>query len=492
MKKTRPNLKIDPIEVQRELCRRSLAYYAKAAWHLVEPGREYVHGWHIDSICEHLEAVTNGQIRNLLINMPPRCMKSSLVSVFWPTWVWTFRPEARWLFSSYAESLSIRDSVKCRRVIQSPWYQHRFGNTFTLTGDQNQKQKFENNKTGHRIATSVGGAGTGEGGDYIVCDDPHRAMDVRSDAMRESVLDWWDSEMSSRGNNPKTVCKVIVMQRLHEDDLSGHILEQGGYEHLCLPMEYEGDRCHSSLGWTDPRSEFNELLWPTRFGAPEVAEMKLRMGSQEAAGQLQQRPAPAEGNIIKKSWWKFYDIAPLDLHGHCIAADLTFGASETSDYTVFTVWATRGADRYLLDMVRARMTFTEQITALQNLCKKWPKASAKYIENAANGKALIDTLRTKITGLIPVQPEGSKEARAQSIAPMIEAGNVFLPKPENQPWIDDVLTEWTMFPSGRHDDIVDSMTLALRRLTSAHNFDIDLSFNNQLVRASPFFRTGLC
>ena len=456
--------RINRIELERELCRRSLAYFAKAAWEIVEPGREYVHGWHIDAICEHLEAVTRGEIRNLLVNLPPRCMKSTLVSVLWPVWVWTFRPEARWLFASYAESLSIRDSVKCRRIILSLWYQRLFGGVFQLTGDQNEKKRFENDKTGYRLATSVGGAGTGEGGDYIVCDDPHRASDVKSQAMREGALEWWDAEMSSRGNNPKTVAKVVIMQRLHEDDLSGHILAQGGYEHLRLPMEYEGPRPPTSIGWSDPRTEEGELLWSERFGAAEVAEMKRRMGSLEAAGQLQQRPAPAEGNLVKNSWWRFYDEPPTDFDQVCIGVDLTFGASENSDYVAMVVLGRKAGQFYLLDVVRERMSFTDSIRALLSLCAKWPNATAKYIEAAANGKALIDTLQEKVPGLIGVRPEGSKEARAQAVTPLIEAGNVFLARPETAPWVQEFLSEWSVFPAGRHDDILDASVLALTKL----------------------------
>ncbi len=156
-------------DIDKELAQRSLSEYIRQAWHIVEPGNRYVPGWHIDAICEHLEAATRGEIRNLIINIPPRHMKSLITCVFWPTWLWTSRPETRWLFSSYGENLSIRDSIKCRRIIQSNWYQKNWGDTFQLTGDQNSKTRFENDKTGYRLATGVGGLGTGDGGDFLVC-----------------------------------------------------------------------------------------------------------------------------------------------------------------------------------------------------------------------------------------------------------------------------------------------------------------------------------
>jgi hypothetical protein len=226
-------------ELDRELATRRLSEFIRQAWHVVEPGTPFVPGWHLDAICEHLEAISRGDIRNLLITIPPRHMKSLAVSVFWPCWEWIRWPQRRWLYASYAESLSIRDSLRCRRLIQSPWYQSCFGDRFKLTEDQNEKHRFENDHSGCRIASSVGGSNTGEGGDRIVCDDPHNVQEGESEVIRRNACDWWDRVMSTRLNDPKTGAKVIIMQRVHETDLAGHVLEQGGYEHLCLPAEYE-------------------------------------------------------------------------------------------------------------------------------------------------------------------------------------------------------------------------------------------------------------
>src|SRR5579862_8651315 len=203
------------VKVERELATRSLSEFVRQAWQVVEPSTPFVPGFHIDAIIEHLEAVTRGEIRNLLINVPPRHMKSLLVSVFWPAWEWIAHPERRWLYSSYAASLSIRDSVKFRRLIESPWYQSRWGDRFSLTSDQNTKVRVDNSRSGYRIATSVGGSATGEGGDRIICDDPHNVQEVESDSVRKGTLDWWDVVMSTRVNDPKTSAMVVVMQRCH-------------------------------------------------------------------------------------------------------------------------------------------------------------------------------------------------------------------------------------------------------------------------------------
>src|SRR5580704_19108782 len=279
-------------EIDAECALRRLREFGQQAWPIVEPSTPFVPGWHVDAIIEHLEAVSSGQIRNLLINVPPRHMKSLLVSVLWPAWEWILHPERRWLYSSYAASLSIRDSVKCRTLIESPWYRSRWGHIFSLTSDQNAKTRFDNNRSGYRLSTSVGGSVTGEGGDRIVCDDPHNVQEVASDTVRKSAIDWWDVAMSTRVNDPKTSAMVIVMQRCHQRDLSGHLLEKGNFEHLCLPAEYEGPGRTTSIGYFDPRTELGELLWPERFGHKEIEELKINLGSYASAGQLQQRPSP--------------------------------------------------------------------------------------------------------------------------------------------------------------------------------------------------------
>ena len=205
-------------KVERELAARSFREFVLQAWAVIEPLTPFVPGWHIDAIIEYLEAVTRGEIRNLLINVPPRHMKSLLVSVLWPAWEWIAHPERRWLYSSYAATLSIRDSVKCRTLIESPWYQRFWGDRYALASDQNTKTRFDNNRSGYRIATSVGGTATGEGGDRIVCDDPHNVQDAESDSVRKATLDWFDVVMSTRVNDPRSAAKVVVMQRCHQQD----------------------------------------------------------------------------------------------------------------------------------------------------------------------------------------------------------------------------------------------------------------------------------
>lgn len=469
------------LKAQQELERRlnekakaenRLRDFVRAGWHVVEPGRKFVPNWHLDAICDHLEAVTLGQIRFLVINIPPRCMKSLAVSVFWPCWEWTKFPSNRFLCSSYAQRLSIRDSVKCRRLITSPWYQSFWGENFVLTGDQNEKGRFENNKTGYRISTSVGGTGTGEGGDRIVVDDPISADDANSDIKRENTNDWWDDTMSTRGNDPMKAAFVIVMQRLHEDDLSGHVLKTGLYTHLNLPMEFEPkNRCVVFLKghkfFEDPRTRNGELLWPERIDDSTLDRYKKTMTSYAIAGQFQQRPAPEEGGIFKKAWFRrFGPKSDLDLPTsglHVIQSwDMSFKDTDGSDFVCGLVLGRHGPNFYVMDRDKRRLDFPKTCQAVLTMTAKWPSAHAKCVEDKANGSAVISLLRQKIPGMIEIQPEGGKKARAHAIAPVCESGNVYLP--EDAPWVDDFIYELCSFPNATHDDQVDAFTQGILRL----------------------------
>lgn len=478
-------------EIEKELCQRSLVEFIKGAWHIVEPGRKYVHGWHIDAIAEHLEAVTAGQIRNLIINIPPRHMKSLTVCVFWFCWAWASRPESRWIFASYNEGLAIRDSLKCRRMIESPWYQRLWGDKFRLTGDQNQKRKFENTATGHRLSTGVGGGATGEGGDFIIVDDPIKALDAHSVSSRETANDWWDNTMSTRGNDPETVAKVVIMQRLHEEDLTGHLLARmknrgEHYEHLCLPAEYVPTKRITVLGWEDPRTEIGELLWPQRISRASLLNLKSALSSYGAAGQLQQDPVPAEGNIFKKAWWRYWkpvgvnlppvvvqvengfiEIEAVDLpekfEEQLQSWDCAFKDASDNDFVAGQVWGRAGANKYLLDYFKERVDIVGTMGAITAMSSKWERTLLKLVEDKANGPAVMQLLRGKLPGLVGVEPEGGKLARAHAVVPQIESSNVFVPHPLLYSWVEPFITNCAGFPNVAHDDDVDAMTQALTR-----------------------------
>jgi predicted phage terminase large subunit-like protein len=362
-----------------------------------------------------------------------------------------------------------------------------------MVGDQNEKTRYENDHTGVRLSTSVG-TGTGEGGDFRVLDDPHNQEDIHSDKIRESDLDWWTQTWSTRANDPKRASEVIVMQRLHERDLTGYALaEVGGYDHLCLPMRFEPDRaCVTSIGWQDPRRAAGELLWPERMGEEELKPLQKRLGNYGVAGQHQQLPTPAGGGIFRKRWWGYWYPAHLNngrsplpvkaqnedgvwvdceqrplperMDRQIQSWDCAFKDSRSSSYVVGQVWGALGADAYLLDQVRDKMDLPATCAAVAAISARHPAASAKYVEDKANGPAVIQTLQGRIPGLIPVNPQGDKVARAHAASPYVEAGNVWLPHPAVFPWVNDYLAEVGMFPNGEYNDQVDAMTQALMKL----------------------------
>lgn len=454
-------------QVQAERLSRRLRSFVDGAWPILEPSTPFKPNWHIDAICEALESVTAGEVRRLVINVPPRHMKSLSVAVCWPCWAWTRRPELRWVFASYAQKLSTRDSLKCRRLIESPWYQARWGDRFQLTGDQNEKTRFENDQTGFRIATSVGGTATGEGGDILVADDPHKADEAESDTMRETVLDWWDGTISTRLNDPETGAFVVVMQRVHEADLVGHLMDRGGYEILCLPAEYEP--AHPFVWPDDPRVDPGELLWPDRMSRGAVDELKATLGSYRAAGQLQQRPAPVEGGILKRAWWQWYggldDLPRLD--GVVQWWDTAWKDKQTSDYVVGQVWGFRGAQRYLLKAVRARMDVADTKREIRSLAGWVAETFQEFdihpvlVEAANVGPDIVADLRRSIPGIRSIPAKGDKVQRAHAVAPQLEAGQIHLPGYDERsaPEFAQVLVaEAAGFPNGAHDDMVDGFT----------------------------------
>jgi len=478
---------ISDIEFDRESVRREgLREFVRLAWHLVEPATRFVWGWHIDVICEHLEALWRCEINDLVINMPPRHMKSLTVAVFFPAFLWTRAPAERLLFSSYAEKLSIRDSVKTRRIIESPWYQARWGHLFTLLSDQNQKIKFENDQGGYRLATSVDGSNTGEGGDIIVVDDAHNVNDRESKLAREGVIDWWDNVMSTRSNNPKRRRRLIMGQRVHERDLPQVVVEKGGWYHLSLPAEYEDGKCpikQCTHHWSkDPRTTPGELLWEGQFGRAELDKLKEDLGPVGTASQLQQRPAPLEGNLCKKSWLRYFTSESVNqqvyylLHtptetiriskAECsifFTIDLAASTKTSADLTVVSVWAAirRMGVLLWLDTVGERMEGPDQQDLIWKMNQTW-KPSLIGVESTAYQLTLFQTMIR--SGL----PGHKLNADKDKVSRFIPAGNAYknglIYHPAHAPWLGEVEGQLLTFPEAGHDDYVDTCSYAVHML----------------------------
>ena len=488
---TLPNL----ADIEAEQFSRSLSAYQRAAWHVVEPQTQYVHNWHIDAITEHLEAVTRGEIRNLLINIPPRHMKSLNVSVFWPTWVWATHPHVQWLYTSYVQSLSTRDSVKCRRLIQSQWYQERWGHVFQMTGDQNVKTRFENDKTGYRIATSVDG-GTGEGGTVVITDDPHNIKEGESDTKREGVLVWWDEVMSTRLNDPQTGAKVIMMQRVHERDLSGHVLEQGGYEHLMIRSEYVPTTHVSVTGFKDPRTKPDELLWPKRFTREVIDKLKIQLGEYAYSGQHQQEPTARKGGLFERGWFEVVDEAPKQ--GERVRYWDKAGTEGGGKYTVGTLEVLRRDDTvFIEDVVRGQWSAPNRETQIKQTAeadaKKYGIGAVRIIMEQEPGSAGKDVVEASILNLRGHsaeghRPTGNKFTRAGPLASGAKAGNVKVVKAD---WNEDFLSELNKAgPGATYLDQMDSAAGAYNALGRGGGmFSIASAFGDiaeETERANPY------
>jgi predicted phage terminase large subunit-like protein len=466
-----------------------LVEYVKDAWKVVEPETVYQHNWHIDVICEHLEAATFSIIRNLIINIQPRHMKSLLVAVFWPTWVWSFMPYTRWLFLSYSRELSTRDNEKRRRIIQSAWYQDRWGKRASLMFGQQQKTRFNSEAGGHMI--SQGLSGTGLGGDYVVGDDILSREHAYSEPRRDRSADVWEQTVSTRINNPKTGVKVMIAQRLHADDPIGRIIKKendGGerYDKLIIRTEYEPEKPDppTSLGWVDPRTKKGELLWPERYNLADIERLKKTLGEFGSASMLQQRPSGVGGNILKRHWWRFWIPAgsglppakielgdgeyftaptielPNDLNIHAQSWDCSFDDKKTSSWVVGQVWATRSIYNqfFLIDQEHHHWGFPATVEGVREVSKRHPRARAKLVEAKANGVAVIQYLTTELTGMLPINPQGSKEARAHVVSPIAKAGNIYLPHPSIAPWVLGLIKECAEFPASANDDRLDALT----------------------------------
>jgi len=355
----------------------------------LEPATPLQWNWHLDLLCEHLTLVAQGKCRRLIINVPPRSMKSLLCTVFYPVWRWISAPQRRFMFVSYSEELSTDHSVFRRNVLNSELYRKFWATRVCFAKDQNLKTQYENTQRGVMFATSITGSATGKGCDELIVDDPLNAQNAFSDKERQTTNRNFDATFRSRLNDPATGSIVLVMQRLHEDDLAGHLLarEPGAWTHIKLPAEAEVPevwRFPISVEKTQERRP-GDLLWPERFPREVLDGLKTALGSWAYAGHYQQNPAPFEGGIIKRDWIRYYRELPEGKCKWIQSWDCSFKETRNSDYVVGQVWVKLEADYYLVDQVRERMDFVRTRQAIQEMSRKFPQATAKLIEDKANG-----------------------------------------------------------------------------------------------------------
>lgn len=453
-------------DARRELAERDLGHFIEQAWPILEPANPFSHNWHIDLIAEYLRAIEAGQIRRLIINIPPRHTKSIVATVAYPAWVWTTNPARRFIRVSYSASLSEKHNVMSRDLIQSAWYQKNWGDRFSLKRDTNRRDDYRNNHHGMMFSTSVGGTLTGEGADVIIIDDPQNPKQANSDAERMHAIDFFSSTLQTRLNDPKKGAFVIIMQRLHEKDLTGHVLASDlGYEHVCLPAQAEQRTIiNFPVSGKQLIREPGDILDGRRFTPAILEGLKRSMGSYQYAGQYQQIPAPVDGEIFKREWFAGrFNPAAVPRSGQTISSwDLPFKKSEGSAECAGVVMKRHGATIYILDLVHDKMSFTDSVRAIKDMTAKHPKATAKVIEDKANGPAVMDYLKPEMPGLVSFNPKGSKLERALSVTPFWEAGDILLP--EGAPWAEDFIEQHLRFPRAELKDIVDATTQGVQYL----------------------------
>lgn len=463
-----PLLKTHQERAHAELCERKLSVFMRSAWRCIEPGA-FIDGCHIDLICNHLQAVSEGKIRKLLMNIPPRYMKSLMTSVLFPAWEWTRRPRLRYLAFSYNKDLSIRDNLRCRRLLEHPWYQARWGNKVQFAKDQNAKTRYENLAGGYRLALATAGA-VGEGGDRYIIDDPNSLDSTDSPDALQKVIDWWIEAMGLRDNDPQSTARILIMQRLDENDLTGHILKnEDDWVHLCLPMEYEPARhCITPFG-QDWRREEGEPLWPERHGGVEQAKEYIQqlkgpkgLPVYVFAGQAQQRPVPAKGGIFERDWFKLYDQLPeVEEQPYFFTTwDTAVKKTDSGSWTVGLALAYFASLEcyFIIDQIRFREEYPVQEQAVYLWAQAMPWCQAHIVEDKANGAAIIASLKYKVKGIdgFDPTPYGDKPTRWRSISPRVKAGQVLVPS--WAPWVKEFLDELGTVPKTPDTDQADALS----------------------------------
>lgn len=491
------------LDIQRSNAEDNLYEFIAQGWRYMDAS-PFVPGWHISAIAEHLQAVVDGQITRLCINLPPRCGKSLVCSVAFPAWTWaqeelthTSGAGVQFLHASYGDNLSLRDSVKCRRLIESEWYQERWNQRFKLTPDQNTKSRFSNDKGGERLITSIGGRVTGEGGNVIIIDDANAANEMESEATLLTTLDWWRTTMPTRVNDQEKSAIVIIQQRLARNDLTGYIMdnEPEGWVHLVLPGRYDPSRRMSTvIGWQDPRLIEGELLWPQKFSEAAYKRLEITMGPWAFAGQIQQAPQPKGGGIVKDEWWQTWGAAqypPFDYI--CAMVDTAFTKDEMNDPSAMIVWGVfsddpaaqvsntvarngqilmserlqvLGAPKAMMVYAwRERLEFHDLVTKVAETAKKF-RINMLMIENKASGISVAQEIRRlyadELFSVYHFDPKSQdKMARLHSVVPIFAAGMVYCP---DTTWATMVMDEVGAFPRAPHDDLVDCVSMGIRYL----------------------------
>jgi len=439
--------------------RQHLLPFVEKVFETLHPGAPFHHNWHIDVMAWDLECMARGEFTRHIINLPPRHLKSVVVSVAFVAWMLGRDPSKKFICASYNKELADKLSRDTRTVMESDWYKRLFPST-RLDRRKQTEDQIHTTQHGYRLATSCNGSLTGLGGDFIIIDDPMKANDIESELARKAVNDWFVGVVATRLNDKQRGCIIVVMQRLHEDDLSGHLLAKGRWEHLCIPAETAADRSY----WYGPGDEdlvvyrAGSVLDPAREPRSALEQLMRDMGTHRYSAQYLQEPLPADGALFNWQWFNFYDqedIRHIDFDFLFISWDVASTVNDRADYSVATIWGVIESDSYLLDVLRVRAPHPElRRMALQQY--KQHKPDCILVETAGIGRPFLDDLYRKChQRAIAAPTRQNKLVRAEAVTPIIESGRVFLPR--SAPWLDEFRREILAFPAGKYDDQVDSM-----------------------------------
>lgn len=435
--------------------------FVKIAWEQIEP-LPMIWEPHLDLLVAHYEAVLRGEIKDLVINVPPGTSKSTISSVLFPVYAWIVQPTLKFMFTSYSEALSLRFAKRSLDLLSSDWFKARWPHLEIVDETRANLRLYDNTLGGMRASTMMGGEATGRHADILLVDDPHKPEDLAGDAdsVKEAINKaWrrWVDTFSTRRADAATFRRICIMQRLHEEDIAGKMIREPQCVHLNLPMQYEAKRhCKTPYG-EDWRREEGELLCPLRFPQSVMDAEKVRMSPRSYASQHQQRPAPEEGGLLQRSYFQNrWTVLPPHLTMY-LSVDANLKERRDTDRAAIQCWGVKGAQYFCIDQVAGRWSFGTVVEQVKMMKGKWPMVTNILIEDKANGTAVIDVLSKTIPGIIAINPEGGKESRAESIEWVLRANNVLFPS-HNAPWVLELIEEAATFPVGANDDMVDAMT----------------------------------
>ena len=447
----------------RKLATMKLKYFVRKSFKTLNPSVKLLWNWHIDYLCDVLEAVYEGKINRLIINIPPRYLKSIICSVSFPAWVLGKNPTKRIIVASYSKHLAIKHSMDARQLMMQKWYKKSFPLT-TIAEGMNEKNKFITTKNGFRFATSVNATLTGEGGDILIVDDPHNPVGIYNKTNRKKTINWFTGVFSSRLNNKKNGAIIIVMQRLHVEDLSGFILSKDKNKDwflISLPAIAEEKKEYYLFDKLYKIRDIGNVLHSKMENKNTIKRIKSELGEYNFSAQYQQNPVAMEGNMIKKSWLKYYNDSDFTnlfqkkTFSYYISVDCASGIGTENDFTAISIFFVENNKFFLKNMLRLKQPYPELKNTLIQIIEKYIP-QAVIIEDKSNGSSMIQDLQQNYNNIIAIKPIKSKECRVNDILTTLEAGNFLIN--DNQEWTKELEIELLSFPACKHDDQVDSIS----------------------------------